>query len=432
MTKYGSFGKRDIALLLPDQVGDVISYQTNEEEVDKFEPLKPKVDLTKKILRYRPGQKPVYIKENDNNNDINRGESKNNSVSNVDKRLARLSQTNISNNDNNTTRRRVYEAQVIKSADDDEDNDKYDQIDQDNSNNSNNIKFNIDSDDINEVKDDIVSRRERALRRLAESESKDITTTKSIENNSEESESEYETDTDEEEDDEEVEAQPLKPLFIPKHLRETIKAKEAEEEQQALRKSKEIEEELERKKQTRGMLAESIKRIDDEKILDKDDNNSEYGKPDDTDDPNDIIEYEKWKIRELTRLRRDALLREQHEIEKKEVERRRLLTEEERLLEDKKLGVFYMDESTLDDNDVRKRDYSQPTLEDKINKEKLPTVLQVKNFGKKGRTKYTHLVDQDTTDFKTDVRPIQPIIEKYMNKRSGIGEIDTSFKRKKI
>lgn len=49
---------------------------------------------------------------------------------------------------------------------------------------------------------------------------------------------------------------------------------------------------------------------------------------------------------------------------------------------------------------VYKRDYSQATLEDKFDKTVLPKVMQVKNFGRSGRTKYTHLVDQDTTQFE--------------------------------
>jgi hypothetical protein len=48
--------------------------------------------------------------------------------------------------------------------------------------------------------------------------------------------------------------------------------------------------------------------------------------------------------------------------------------------------------------DVRARNYEDAaTLEDRFNKEALPKVMQVKNFGKKGGTKYTHLADQDTT-----------------------------------
>ncbi|MGH0146283.1 UNVERIFIED_CONTAM: hypothetical protein FKN15_044223 [Acipenser sinensis] len=58
-------------------------------------------------------------------------------------------------------------------------------------------------------------------------------------------------------------------------------------------------------------------------------------------------------------------------------------------------GAFFMNE----EQDVFKRDFSAPTLEDHFNKTILPKVMQVKNFGRSGRTKYTHLVDQDTTSF---------------------------------
>src|SRR5438874_11713689 len=52
-----------------------------------------------------------------------------------------------------------------------------------------------------------------------------------------------------------------------------------------------------------------------------------------------------------------------------------------------------------EENEVFKRDIAQPTLEDHFDKTVLPKVMQVKNFGRSGRTKYTHLVDQDTTAF---------------------------------
>lgn len=58
-------------------------------------------------------------------------------------------------------------------------------------------------------------------------------------------------------------------------------------------------------------------------------------------------------------------------------------------------GVFYLDQEET----VLKRDYTAPTLEDHHDKAVLPKVMQVKNFGRAGRTKYTHLVDQDTTKF---------------------------------
>ena len=50
-----------------------------------------------------------------------------------------------------------------------------------------------------------------------------------------------------------------------------------------------------------------------------------------------------------------------------------------------------------DEDQVYKRDFAVPTLEDHFDKTVLPKVMQVKNFGRSGRTKYTHLVDQDTS-----------------------------------
>ena len=47
-----------------------------------------------------------------------------------------------------------------------------------------------------------------------------------------------------------------------------------------------------------------------------------------------------------------------------------------------------------DQSDVRKKNYDGATGEDQFNFEALPKVMQVKEFGKRGRTKYTHLLDQ--------------------------------------
>ncbi len=136
-----------------------------------------------------------------------------------------------------------------------------------------------------------------------------------------------------------------------------------------------------------------------------------------TDDENDEMEYEAWKVRELKRLKRDKEEKEQFMREQAELERFRNLTEEEKRIELRQnpkqvtnkaakgkykflqkyyhRGAFYLAE----EESLLRRDYSGATLEDRFDKSVLPKVMQVKNFGRSGRTKYTHLVDQDTTEF---------------------------------
>jgi microfibrillar-associated protein 1 len=122
------------------------------------------------------------------------------------------------------------------------------------------------------------------------------------------------------------------------------------------------------------------------------------------------------------------------EKEKQELQRLRSMTEEERLnylkANPKKItnesvkgkykflqkyyhrGAFFMDK----DEEIYSRNVAEPTLEDHFDKTILPKVMQVKNFGLAGRTKYTHLLDQDTTRIEDNPWSNQ---EKFINGKGG-------------
>lgn len=166
-------------------------------------------------------------------------------------------------------------------------------------------------------------------------------------------------------------------------------------------------------------------------------------------------EFEAWKAREMARIKRSREEAKKEEEEEAERQRWKALTDEEKAAEKAKdaevgfccrcvhtmdhrcvhtmdhrcvhitscatqaaagkkkwrfmqkywhKGAFFQDDAddafaSSSKLDVLERDYSAPTGEDKLDRSLLPQVMQVKNFGRRGQTKWTHLKNEDTTDF---------------------------------
>jgi microfibrillar-associated protein 1 len=228
-----------------------------------------------------------------------------------------------------------------------------------------------------------------------------------------------------------VKTQITRPVFIKQDYRnhitlEDAMALEREQEQERLKKSME--------QQNKMLVIEAKKARDDQ----DDDNlsDSERDLPNDSTD-DEKVEYEKWKERELKRLHRDREEREKAFKEKEAIERRRQMTDEERAQDDKRIGKykqvqkshyrFMQKHYTMgifnrdDDDPLFKRDYNMAVGEDLFDKSTLPAILQQRRGEehRKGKSKYTHLVAEDTTNFDPEYLPFESIHLKQKGMTAG-------------
>lgn len=295
-----------------------------------------------------------------------------------------------------------------------------------------------------ETAEEVAARRARVRQRLGHRSAEPMPEPESSSSSEEEEEESEEEESSSEEEEEEA----LAATFVPRHARTTIlEAKELERKERA-RIDREKARREERAEESRALVARVVTQEEREKRVDED-AGSDVGAPDDADDLDDPVEFEAWRLRELSRANRDKDEREAAEREAAETERRRRLTAEQRAAEDAEnrpaakprtkwkflqkyhhKGAFFMDD--LADNDVRHRETDGAVGVDKFDRAQLPKVLQVKDFGFAGRTKYTHLVDQDTTSFtsKRDENPFHHTLkQRSQAKMAGQGDIDRPFSK---
>lgn len=296
--------------------------------------------------------------------------------------------------------RRIYEPRILTQHDDDEDNDG---VQMEESSEEEDEEFDEDAAD---------RRREmlKARSQMNKTKEKDLLDFEDEDEQEDEEEDDESSEYEEYSDSDEEAGLRLKPVFVRKKDRVTIQERERVEEENSMTEEKHKKIMDERKKQSTRLVKDIIgEELKEEQGVEK------IEELVITDDENDEEEYEAWKVRELKRIKRDKDEREGRERERIESERLHNMTEEERREELRKnpkeitnkaskgkykflqkyyhRGAFFMDE----EDDIFRRDFSGATLEDQFDKTILPKVMQVKNFGRSGRTKYTHLVDQDTT-----------------------------------
>ena len=261
------------------------------------------------------------------------------------------------------------------------------------------------------------------------------------------SSSEYETDTDEESDEDESSSSSdgggpklFKPVFVSKAKREANAKAELAARNEAEKDEDELEEEKMIKKQNaKEAVQREITLEYQREVAEKDYLGEEVNTDSDEEDEEEARKnYEQWKMREFKRIVRDRCKQRIEMEEEEERERLRNMTEEERELHATKLkalkdakeqgkekskmrfmqkyyhkGAFFQEAgddefATTEKAEIFNRDFNEATNAEKgVDRSTVPEAMRLRHgqFGKAGRSKWTHLSNEDTTFVNTeDVR----------------------------
>ncbi|CAH9070448.1 unnamed protein product [Cuscuta epithymum] len=411
------------------------------------EKLRGKIGQTK-VKRYWPGKAPEWADEGEEDEGMRMSRAAalektfpshdgSDAGRKDDPRLRRLAESKIDNREEvRADHRRIRQAEIVSTIE--EETRRQERI----------VEEEENEDAMEEKRRRI---REKLLQRQQEEALPEEDEEEGEEDEEEEEESEYETESDEET----TGIAMVKPVFVPKSERDTIAERERiEAEELALEEmmKKRLEE---RKVETKKIIVEKIREATEiQKNLESEANIADV----DTDDElNEAEEYEAWKAREIARIKREREDRDTVLKEKEEIERLRNMTEEERKEWERRnpkqgaqtkqkwkfmqkyfhKGAFF--QSNPDDkagtsgaDNIFSRDFSAPTGEDKLDKTILPKVMQVKHFGRSGRTKWTHLVNEDTTDWNNPWTYNDTLRAKYNAKMAAVNTPIAKPKGKKL
>jgi microfibrillar-associated protein 1 len=274
---------------------------------------------------------------------------------------------------------------------------------------------------------------------LAKSQNEDLEGFVSAsESSEEEEESESgEEDGDRESSEEEESSsddEPKKPMLAPKFISKAKRAQQPSNDVSAEEKA--AEDERLRKEKADAMLQAQLERDAAARAAGRKDWDDEATAPEQEVNTDDELDLESdkatWKLRELKRIRRERLLIEEQEREREEIERRRNMTAEEREAEDREYiesqkedlegrgkmaymqkyfhkGAFFNNAGEEDEEvkAVLNRDLAGARFVDEAgDKSVLPEYMRIRDMtqlGRKGRTKYKDLKQEDTGRWGQDV-----------------------------